>query len=354
MIFDVNDFDETLPGPWEWDLKRLVASLAVAGRNHGFTRAQRRSIAMAAVAEYRIAMNGFAGMPTIEVWYSHVDADDLLLQVKPEMSPSDYKQLTQDLSKERSRDSARVFSKLTKSVDGKPRFVSEPPVTVPVFELFPKLEAERMQHSLLGVISGYRSTLPNDRQQLLDGYRFIELARKVVGVGSVGSGAWILLFLGKDISDPLILQAKEAEESVLEAFVGPSEYRNHGERVVSGQRLMQAASDIFLGWQRVQGPDAGEHDYYVRQFRDWKWSPDVTSLSASAMKLWGRLCAWTLAHGHARSGDCIALAEYLGQSDAFDRAMAAFAEAYADQNESDYTVFSKAVKAGRIAAVTGV
>ena len=354
MIFDVNDFDETLPGPWEWDLKRLVASLAVAGRNNGFTHAQRGSIAMAAAAEYRTAVNGFAAMPTIDVWYSHVDVDELLLQVKPEMSPSEYTRLTKDLSKARSRDSARVFSKLTKSVDGEPRFVSQPPVTVPVFELYPKLEAEQVQHSLLDVISGYRSTLPNDRQHLLDGYRFIELARKVVGVGSVGSGAWILLFLGRDVSDPLILQAKEAEESVLEAFVGSSEYRNHGERVVSGQRLMQAASDIFLGWQRVQGPEGKEHDYYVRQFRDWKWTPDINRLSVSAVKLWGRLCAWTLAHGHARSGDCIALAAYLGQSDAFDHAMASFAEAYADQNESDYAVFSKAVKSGRIAAVTGV
>jgi uncharacterized protein (DUF2252 family) len=354
MTFDVNDFDETLPGPWEWDVKRLVASLAVAGRNNGFTLVQRRSIVMAAVAEYRTAMSAFGEMPTIDVWYSHVDVDELLLQVKPEMSASEYKQLTKDLSKARSRDSARVISKLTRSVNGKPRFVSEPPVTVPVFDLFPKREAEQIQRSLLGVVSGYRSTLPNERQHLLDGYRFVELARKVVGVGSVGIGAWILLFLGRDDSDPLVLQAKEAEESVLEAFAGSSEYPDHGQRVVSGQRLMQAVSDIFLGWQRIQEPDGKEHHYYVRQFRDWKWSPDVTTLSASAMKIWGRLCAWTLAHGHARSGDCIAIAAYLGQGDTFDRAMASFAEAYADQNEGDYMVFRKAVKAGRIKAVTGV
>jgi uncharacterized protein (DUF2252 family) len=354
MIFDVNDFDETLPGPWEWDLKRLVASLAVAGRNNKFSLGDRRSIVMAAAAEYRTAMARFAGMPTVDVWYFHVDVDDLLLQVRPEMPPRVYKQLTQDLTRARTRDSAQVFSKLTRLMDGNPRIVSERPVTVPVFELYPKLEAERIQRSLLDVVSGYRSTLPNDRQHLLDGYRFIELARKVVGVGSVGSGAWILLFLGRDVSDPLILQAKEAEESVLEAFVGSSEYRNHGERVVSGQRLMQAGSDIFLGWQRVQGPDGKEHDYYVRQFRDWKWTPHLSRLPVSAMKLWGRLCAGALAHGHARSGDCIALAAYLGQSDAFDHAMASFAEAYADQSESDYEVFRKAVKSGRIAAVTGV
>jgi len=354
MIFDVNDFDETLPGPWEWDVKRLVASLAVAGRNNRFTLAQRRSIVMAAVAEYRNAMSGFAGMPTIDVWYSHVDVDELLLRVKPDMAPSEYKQLTKDVTKARSLDSARVFSKLTKSVGGKPRFVSEPPVTVPVSELYPKREAERIERSLLGVVNGYRSTLPNERRHLLDGYRFVELARKVVGVGSVGTWAWILLFVGRDDSDPLVLQAKEAEASVLEAFAGSSQYQDHGERVVSGQRLMQAVSDIFLGWQRMRGPDGREHDYYVRQFRDWKWSPDVTTLSASALRIWGQLCAWTLAHGHARSGDCIAIAAYLGQGDTFDRAMASFAEAYADQNESDYTVFRKAVKTGRITAATGV
>jgi uncharacterized protein (DUF2252 family) len=299
-------------------------------------------------------MAGFAAMPTIDVWYSHVDVDELLLQVKPEMSPTEYKQLTKDLTKARSRDSAQVFSKLTRSVDGKPRFVSEPPVTVPVFDLYTKREAEQIQRSLLGVVSGYRSTLPNERQHLLDEYQFVELARRVVGVGSVGVGAWILLFLGRDDSDPLILQAKEAQESVLEAFAGSSEYHDHGERVVSGQRLMQAVSDIFLGWQRLREPDGKEHHYYVRQFRDWKWSPDVTTLSVSAMKIWGRLCAWTLARGHARSGDCVAIAAYLGEGDSFDRAMASFAEAYADQNESDYMVFKKAGKAGRIKVVSGV
>jgi uncharacterized protein (DUF2252 family) len=322
----------------------------VAGRNNGFTLPQRRSIVTAAVAEYRTAMTSFAGMPTIEVWYAHVDADELLNEVKPEMAPGEYKQLTRDLARARSRDSAHVFSKLTKSVDGEPRFVSEPPVTVPVFDLYPKVEAEQIQRSVLGVLSGYRSTLPNERQHLLDGYRFVELARRVVGVGSVGIGAWILLFLGRDDADPLVLQAKEAEASVLEAFAGSSEYRDHGQRVVSGQRLMQAVSDIFLGWQRIKEPDGKQHHYYVRQFRDWKWSPDVTTLSASAMKTWGRLCAWTLAHGHARSGDCIAIAAYLGQGDTFDRALGFFAEAYADQNESDYMVFRKAVKAGRIAS----
>ena len=353
MTFDVNDFDETLPGPWEWDLKRLVASLAVAGRGNVFSAEDRISIVIAAAAEYRTAMARFASMPTIDVWYAHVDADELLLQVKKEMDARRFKLLTRSLARARSRDSMQAFSKLTRQVAGTPRIVSDPPLIVPVFELYPQIEAEKEQRKLLDVIRGYRSTLSNDRQHLLQGYRFVEVARKVVGVGSVGTEAWIMLFLGRDSSDPLFLQAKEAETSVLEQFAGSSEYRNHGERVVAGQRLIQAASDIFLGWQRVRGPDRKHHDYYVRQLRDWKWSPDVGTMPVSAMKLWGRLCAWTLARAHARSGDCIAIASYLGRSDVFDRAMASFAEAYADQNESDYASFSKAVKTGRIAAATG-
>jgi uncharacterized protein (DUF2252 family) len=354
MIFDVNDFDETLPGPWEWDLKRLVASLAVAGRDNGYAVADRESIVVAAAAEYRTAMTRFASMPTIDVWYSHIDVEERLLQVKKALGPRQFKLVEHSLAKARSRDSVQVFSKLTRMVNGTPRIVSQPPLVVSVFELYSQNRAEKEQRSLLNVIRGYRGTLSEDRQHLLEGYRFVELARKVVGVGSVGTGAWILLFLGRDSSDPLFLQAKEAEASVLERFVGSSAYRNHGERVVAGQRLMQAASDIFLGWQRMRGLDAKEHDYYVRQLRDWKWSPEVRSLPASAMKVWGRLCAWTLAHAHARSGDCIAIAAYLGQRDTFDRAMASFAEAYADQNERDFAVFGEAVKAGKIKAVAGV
>lgn len=354
LIFDVNDFDETLGGPWEWDLKRLAASLAVAGRNNRYSVAERRSIVIAAVAEYRTAMARFASMPTMDVWYSHVDVEELLAQVKKGLPQGQFKLLMKDLAKARTRDSLQALSRLTRSVDGKIRIVSDPPVTVPVFELYPKLEAEKTQRSLLDVVRGYRGTLSSDRQHLLEQYRFIDLAQKVVGVGSVGTRSWILLFLGRDNSDPLFLQAKEAEESVLERFAGSSPYRDHGERVVAGQRLMQAVSDIFLGWQRVRGVDGKEHDYYVRQLRDWKWSPDVGSLPASSLKVWGRLCAWTLARAHARSGDCIAIAAYLGHSAVFERAMASFAEAYADQNERDYAVFTRAVKMGKIAAVTGV
>jgi len=354
MIFDLNDFDETLPGPWEWDLERLVASLAVAGRHNRYSAADRKSIVLAAAAEYRTAMGGFASMPTLDVWYSHVDVDQVLPEVKPEVPATGYRALTEELTKARRLDNERTFSKLAQTVDGNPRLVSDPPLIVPLFELYPKAKAEEVQRALQQVVRGYRASLSSDRQHLFDGYRYIEMGRKVVGVGSVGTRTWVVLFAGRDGSDHLVLQAKEAERSVLEEFVGSSVYRNHGERVVSGQRLMQAVSDIFLGWTRVHEVDRKEHDYYVRQLHDWKWAPDVTTMATSEMKVWGRLCAWTLARGHARSGDCIAIAAYLGEGDAFDRAMASFAEDYADQNERDYADFSKAVKAGRLPAETGV
>lgn len=354
MIFDVNDFDETLPGPWEWDVKRLLASLAVAGRNNKYSAADRTSIAVSAAAEYRTAMDSFAALPVIDLWYSHVDLDTFLPQLKAAIPPADFKELTQDLTKARGRDNVHTFSKLTRLVDGTVHIVSDPPLTVPVFELYTKLKAQEVHTAVQEIVRGYGASLSDDRRQLLAAYRLVEVARRVVGVGSVGTRSWVLLFLGRDSSDPLVLQAKEAERSVLEEFVGASDYDNHGERVVNGQRWMQAVSDIFLGWNRIREPDRKRHDYYLRQLRDWKWSPDLTTLSVPAMKVWGRLCAWTLARGHARSGDSIAVAAYLGQNDSFDRAMASFAEAYADQNERDFDSFKKAVKAGKVEAVTGV
>jgi uncharacterized protein (DUF2252 family) len=354
LVFDVNDFDETLPGPWEWDIKRLVASLAVAGRINNHSAAVRQSITTAAVAEYRTAMNGFAAMPTIDVWYSHIDVDDLLAQVKGQLQPAENKTLIRDLTKARNRDNEHTFSKLTQIVDGVPRIVSDPPLVVPLSDLYAKLEADRVLRILTEVSRGYLATLSNDRRHLLAGYQLIEGARKVVGIGSVGTRTWVMLLAGKDASDHLVLQAKQTERSVVEQFVGPSEFQYHGERVVSGQRLMQATSDIFLGWNRIREPDGKERDYYVRQLRDWKWSPDFTVLSVAALKVWGRLCGWTLARGHARSGDGVAIAAYLGQSDSFDRSMVSFAEAYADQNERDFAAFQKAVRDKRIAAVAGI
>jgi uncharacterized protein (DUF2252 family) len=354
LIFDVNDFDETLPGPWEWDIKRLVASLAVAGRVNNHSAAVRQSITTAAVAEYRTAMNGFAAMPTIDVWYSHIDVDDLLAQVKSQLQPAEYKTLIRDLAKARNRDNEHTFSKLTQIVDGVPRIVSDPPLVVPLSELYAKLEADRILRILAEVNRGYLASLSNDRRHLLAGFQLIEGARKVVGIGSVGTRTWVMLLGGKDADDHLVLQAKETERSVLEQFVAPSEFQYQGERVVSGQRLMQATSDIFLGWNRVREPDGKERDYYVRQLRDWKWSPDFSVLPVAALKVWGRLCGWTLARAHARSGDGVAIAAYLGQSDSFDRSMMSFAEAYADQNERDFATFQKAVRDRQIAAVAGI
>lgn len=354
LVFDVNDFDETLPGPWEWDIKRLVASLAVAGRINNHSAAVRQSITTATVAEYRTAMSRFAAIPAIDVWYSHIDLDDVLSQVKRQLQHVEFERLTKDLAMARNRDNEHTFSKLTHIVDGAPRIVSDPPLVVPLAELYTKLEADRVLGILADVHRGYFATLSNDRRYLLSGYQLIEGARKVVGIGSVGSRTWVMLLVGRDGSDHLVLQAKETERSVLEQFLGPSEFRYHAERVVNGQRLMQATSDIFLGWTRIREQDGKERHYYVRQLRDWKWSPDFTVLSAGAMKVWGRLCGWTLARGHARSGDCIAIAAYLGQNDSFDHAMVSFAEAYADQNERDYAAFQKAVKDKRIAAVTGI
>jgi uncharacterized protein (DUF2252 family) len=354
MVFDANDFDETLPGPWEWDLKRLVASFAVAGRENGFSPRDRKQIEMAAASAYRTWMARFATMSNLEVWYSHVEVEGLLPQIRKALPADRVKLLEQTLTKARTRDNLQALSKLAQIVDGAPRIVSDPPLVVPINELFPEAQAAEIQKGLLEIVRGYRSTLSSDRRMLLEGYRFVQLARKVVGVGSVGTRAWILLFVGRDNGDPLFLQAKEAEESVLERFAGVSQYRNHGQRVVAGQRLMQATSDIFLGWERVLGVDGRQHDYYVRQLRDWKLAADTATMIPQGMTMYAQLCGATVARAHARSGDRIAIAAYLGSGVTFDRAMASFAEAYADQNERDYETFAAAVKSGRIQAETGI
>ncbi len=355
LVFDLNDFDETLPGPWEWDVKRLAASLAVAGRDNGYTAAERRTIVLAGAEAYRTAMADFAGMHTLDVWYAHLDVDTWLPRVQAELDPKRAKTLKKELAKVRARDSVQVFAKLTSEVDGQPRIVSQPPLIVPLAELLPEaVDRNELTERLAGILRSYRKTLETDRRHLLEQFRFVELARKVVGVGSVGTRAWIGLLLGRDGQDPLFLQMKEAQESVLERFVGRSEYANHGQRVVAGQRLMQAASDIFLGWERATGIDGQQRDFYVRQLRDWKGSVEVEAMLPSGMTLYARLCGWTLARAHARSGDRIAIASYLGKGDVFDRAVAEFAEAYADQNERDYQALVNAVKTGRIQAQTGL
>ncbi len=356
LMFDVNDFDETTPGPWEWDVKRLAASLEVAARGNGFPGKQRREIVRAAVARYRQAMRSFAGMTNLDVWYAHMDMDQMRKQFDAQLQPRQRKVVDKGLAKARTRDSMQEVAKLTHLVNGRPRIISDPPLLVPIDELMPsETERSAIEAQFGNLIGKYRRTLETDRRYLLEQFEFADMARKVVGVGSVGTRCWIVLMLGRDESDPLFLQVKEAEESVLCRFVGASKYANQGQRVVAGQRLMQASSDIFLGWQRIEaGLDGRQRDFYVRQLRDWKFSVDIENILPSGMRLYGELCGWTLARAHARSGDRIAIAAYLGGSDIFDQAIAQFADAYADQNERDHQALVDAVASGRITAERGL
>jgi uncharacterized protein (DUF2252 family) len=356
LVFDVNDFDETLPGPWEWDVKRLAASMEVAARSNGFSDKQRRKIVAGTVAGYRQAMRDFAGMSQLGIWYARADIDQLRAQLESKMDDRQRKLVAKGVAKARTRDSMEELGKLTTTVDGQLRIMADPPLLVPIEDLL----ADRSQRSALeseihSIMSKYRRTLATDRRYLIDQYEFVHLARKVVGVGSVGTRCWIVLMLGRDESDPLFLQVKEAEESVLSRFLGASEFTNMGQRVVAGQRLMQASSDIFLGWHRIAaGLDGKQRDFYVRQLRDWKFSLDVDAMVPGGMRMYGELCGWTLARAHARSGDAIAIAAYLGGSDVFDQAIAQFADAYADQNERDHDAVLEAVKSGRIVAEQGL
>ena len=352
LVFDVNDFDETVPGPWEWDVKRLAASLEVAARGNGFPAKGRREIVTATVASYRQAMRSFAGMSNLDVWYAHADMDQVRARFESLLKTRQRKAVDKGLAKARTRDSMQELAKLTQMVEGRPRIIADPPLVVPMADLMPR-QADRtaFESQLKDLIAKYQRTLETDRRLLLGQFEFGDMARKVVGVGSVGTRCWIVLMLGRDESDPLFLQVKEAEASVLSRFVGASKYTNQGQRVVAGQRLMQASSDIFLGWQRTEaGLDGRPRDFYVRQLRDWKFSVDIETMVPRGMRLYGELCGWTLARAHACSGDRIAIATYLGGSDVFDRAIAQFAVAYADQNERDYKSLVDAVASGRITA----
>ncbi len=349
LVFDLNDFDESLPGPWEWDLKRLAASFAIAGRESGFKRKQRELAVLTGARAYREAMREFAAQSNLEVWYARFDVEAALHEVEDE-DPTEVERIRKGVTKARSKDSLRALRKLTEVVDGELRIRSEPPLLVPAEELLADDEGHDLAELLTGVLDAYRASLPADRQHLLDGYRMRHIARKVVGVGSVGTRAWVILLTGADDSDPLFLQAKEAEASVLEPYAGASHYRNHGRRVVEGQRLMQAASDIFLGWCPAVGIDGRQRDFYVRQLWDWKRSAEVERLTPRGLEVYARMCGWTLARAHARSGDRIAIAAYLGGGDAFDRAIAEFSESYADQSERDHAALVAAIDSGRIEA----
>ena len=354
LVFDLNDFDETLVGPFEWDVKRLAASFEIAGRDRDFSDAERRTAVLSVLRAYREAMRNFAGMANLELWYSRLDAEVIAAQLREEVDHKEAKAGEQVIAKARSKDSMKAFGKLTQIVDGRPQIVSDPPLIVPIRELAARAPGRDIEAEIRELTRVYRRSLQSDRRSLLEQFRYADVAHKVVGVGSVGTRAWIMLLLGKNESDPLFLQVKEAQASVLERHLGRSEFRNHGRRVVEGQRMMQASSDIFLGWvHNPDGIDGVARDFYVRQLWDWKTSVNLDAILPRGLEYYGRACGWTLARAHARSGDRIAIASYLGKSDVFDRAVADFAIAYADLNEHDHAALREAVDSGRIKAVEG-
>jgi len=353
LIFGINDFDETLPGPFEWDVERLAASFAVAGRDRGFDETTRRSIVTAVARSYREAMLEFAQERNLDIWYARIDIEEVLAKLS-KLSAKAMKRAEKNLAKARAKDSLRAFDKLTGMVDGELRIISDPPLIVSVRDVWSEHGAEATSETLRTILRSYRRTLSGDRRRLLERFRYVDAARKVVGVGSVGTRAWIVLMLGRDERDPLLLQAKEAQPSVLEPFLGKSQYGNHGQRVVEGQRLTQAASDIMLGWIRVLAPDGVEREFYIRQLWDGKGSAEVEVMEPDGMTMYAKLCGWALARAHARSGDAVAIASYLGKSTVFDEAMATFSETYADQNERDYDALRKAVDEKRVVAETGL
>jgi len=359
LLFDLNDFDETTVGPWEWDVKRLAVSIAVAGRDNGFSRKERRKCVLETVRRYRDATADFAAMRTLDVWYARADIDELQETLSGKLNARRRKNWDQAKVKARGSGSLKAFGKLTEITDDGVRIKADPPLIVPAADLLPDAGREELETQMKLLLNLYRRSLPHELRALFDQFEFIDIARKVVGVGSVGTRCWIVLLRGRDDGDPLFLQVKEAGPSVLKGNVPSalkqrSAPRNEGERVVVGQRLMQAASDIFLGWQRVEGIDGQVRDFYVRQLRDMKFSLPVETMDLRGMTMYGQVCGWTLARAHARSGDRIALATYLNSDDAFPEAMAEYAEAYADQNERDYQVFRDAIKSGRLACESGL
>jgi uncharacterized protein (DUF2252 family) len=354
LVFGLNDFDETLPGPFEWDVKRLVASFAVAGRDRGFKAKQRHEINLTAVGAYREAMRSFARMRTLDLWYARHDVGGIASQWAAQASAKRFKRFERNVAKARAKDSLRAFEKLTEVVNGEPRIISDPPILVPVEEFAPPGQTDRINDVMGTVIRSYSRSLPEDRRRLLDRFRYVHAAHKVVGVGSVGSRAWVMLLTGRDAQDPLFLQFKEAGASVLEPFLGKSKFKNQGQRVVEGQRLLQAASDVLLGWIRTPGIDGRERDFYIRQLWDGKGSAVVEAMDPATLKGYAQLCGRALAHAHARSGDAVAIGAYLGSGAGFDRALASFAEEYADRNERDYAALQKAADSGRVEAQYGL
>jgi uncharacterized protein (DUF2252 family) len=358
LLFDVNDFDETYAGPWEWDVKRLAASLVIAARERSVSAKDRRKIVVASVERYREAMASFAQMGNLSVWYAHADLDEVGELLAAQLEKARRKDVAKQVSKVRTHDSLHALAKLTTVVDGRRRIRADPPLIVPLSDLAPFADEEQIQKQIRTLLDRYLQTLATDRQVLMETFDYVDMARKVVGVGSVGTRCWIVLLRGRDDGDPLFLQVKEAQRSVLADHV-PADpdlprFDNEGERVVAGQRLMQAASDIFLGWDSVEEPDGQRRDYYVRQLRDWKGSANVETMTPAEMRLYGEVCGWTLARAHACSGDRIAIVAYLGSDDVFARALADFAETYADQNERDHSALAAAAQSRGVPAEAGV
>jgi uncharacterized protein (DUF2252 family) len=357
LVYDLNDFDETLPGPFEWDVKRLATSFEIAGRDRDFSAAERTRAVANVVRSYREWMRKLAEAGNLDVWYTGLDAEAVERNLRRQQAKRQAATVAKAAAKARTKDSLKAFAKLTQEVDGEPRIVSDPPLIVSAADLAQEagIQFERLEAVIHDLFREYRGTLQSDRRHLLEGFRMVDLARKVVGVGSVGTRCWIVLLLGRDGEDPLFLQIKEAQASVLEPYLGQSEYENHGERVVAGQRLMQATSDIFLGWLHSKETlDGAERDFFVRQLWDWKTSVDLDTILPAGLELYGEVCGFLLARAHARSGDRIAIASYLGKSESFDRALAEFAVAYADQNERDHAALRQAADDGRIAVREGL
>lgn len=356
LIFDINDFDETLPGPFEWDLKRLAASVEVAARNNGFSSARRHGAVLACARSYRVAMRGFAEMNEIDVWYARLDATEIEAHWRVEAKKSDSRRVKENLAKARNKDSLRALRKLTEVRDGKLRIADRPPLLVPIERLaaLRGRDPEAITRVIEHLVANYRETLSDRSRALVDRYRYVDAAHKVVGVGSVGTRAWIALLLGRGEQDPLFLQIKEAGPSVLEPYAGPSRYLNDGQRVVAGQHLTQAASDAMLGWLTAEGFDGKTRDFYVRQLWDGKGSAEIEAMSPQAMASYAALCGWNLARAHARTGDPIAISAYLGKSGKFDRALAEFSVTYADQTETDYRALREAERAGKIEVERGL